>query len=123
MEMGAVMGKVILIVEDNALFRRGLERLLRAEGYEPHAFGSAEDAMESLLSCDFDLALFDIRLPGMNGDELAALLKTRCGSKPIAFVTSDSNGDARLERRIPGCRVIRKPVDIPEFLETLHQLV
>ncbi len=50
------MGKVILIVEDNAIFRRGLERLLIAEGYEPHAYGSAEDAMPALMSCDFDLA-------------------------------------------------------------------
>lgn len=117
------MGKVILIVEDNAVFRRGLERLLSAEGYEPHAYGSAEDAIEAMMDCDFDAALLDIRLPGMYGDELAAMLKRRCAGTPIAFVTSEFTRSGLLEGRIPGCRVLPKPVDIPELLHTLHDLI
>ncbi len=58
----------------------------------------------------------------MNGDELAAILRRRCKGKPIAFVTSEETGDSRLSEYVPGCRVVHKPVDVPHFLETLHEM-
>jgi DNA-binding response OmpR family regulator len=116
------MRKVILIVEDNPVFRRGLERLLTAEGYEPHAFASAEAAAESAKAGDYDVALLDLRLPGMNGEELGALLKKRYAKKPIAFVTSEFAHNNHLRNRIPGCQILSKPVHIENLLGMLRTM-
>jgi two-component system response regulator TctD len=117
------MGKVILIVEDNPVFRRGLERLLRAEGYEPHAYGSAEAAEEAVQTEDYDVALLDIRLPGMSGDELGAILIRKHAEKPVAFVTSEFAHDVRLRRSVPGCQIFPKPIQIQELLGGLRTLI
>jgi CheY-like chemotaxis protein len=116
------MTKTVLIVEDNAIFRRGLERLVAAEGYESVAFGSGEEALEGLKAHEFDLALLDVRLPGMTGDTLGAILLKRCADKPIAFVTSDFSGENGLGFRLPGCRVILKPADVPSIIAFLHEV-
>jgi DNA-binding response OmpR family regulator len=116
------MRKIILIVEDNPVFRRGLERLLTAEGYEPHAFASAEAAAETAQTGDYDVALLDIRLPGMNGDELGAILKKRYAQKPIAFVTSEFTHNGQLQKRIPGCQILPKPIHVENLLGMLRTL-
>ena len=116
------MRKVILIVEDNPVFRRGLERLLTAEGYEPHAFASAEAAAETAQTGDYDVALLDVRLPGMNGDELGAILNKRYAKKPIAFVTSEFACNTRLQQRVPGCQILPKPIHIENLLGMLRIL-
>jgi DNA-binding response OmpR family regulator len=114
------MRKIILIVEDNPVFRRGLERLLTAEGYEAHAFASAEAAAEAAKSGDYDVALLDVRLPGMTGEELGVMLKKRYAKKPIAFVTSEFAHNSQLKRRIPGCEILPKPVHIENLLGMLR---
>ena len=79
--------KRILIVEDNPIFRRGLERLLTAEGYEPHAFASAEAAAETAQTGAYDIALLDIRLPGTPGDAFAIYLQNKLPTLKIIFMS------------------------------------
>src|SRR5262249_5680392 len=61
---------MVAVVDDDTLFRRSIERLLRSVGFRIEAFGSAEDFLEhgqlDLIAC----AILDMKLPGMSGLDL-----------------------------------------------------
>ena len=63
----------ILVVEDEDKLRRVVELQLQSAGFEVDQAASAEDALK--LSDHADLVLTDLRLPGMDGLELLAVLR------------------------------------------------
>ncbi len=71
------MRRRILIVEDNDVFRRPLQRALEAAGFEVVAVPSAEDALEVLDRSTVELLLTDHRLPVMNGVQLISRINDR----------------------------------------------
>ena len=115
------MRMTVLIIEDNYLFRRALERLIAAEGYRAVAFSSAEEALCSPEINRYNVALLDLHLPGMWGDAFAKELSRRGHADPIAFVTSETGMDEQLKRLVPGCEVISKPADLERLLSFLHR--
>ena len=58
----------ILIIDDEESIRRNLQAFLQDEGYEVLTTNSGEEAMEKLTNYKPDLAVVDIRLPGMDGN-------------------------------------------------------
>jgi len=58
----------ILVIDDESDIRNSLKEFLEDFGYEVTEAGHAEEALELLESRDFDLAIVDLRLPGMSGD-------------------------------------------------------
>ena len=59
--------KRILVVDDDANIRRFVAESLRLRGYQVDSFEAAEPALEKLTEADYNLALLDILLPGING--------------------------------------------------------
>ena len=57
----------ILVVDDDALFRKALARYLDEEGYEVSSTEDPQSALETLEERSFDLVLTDLRMPGMDG--------------------------------------------------------
>src|SRR5581483_8875922 len=78
----------LLIVEDDRELREALSALLRQAGYEVDAFADGRDAFNSLLSSDYDLAIVDLMLPGMNGLALVRSLRRQLCGLPILIVTA-----------------------------------
>jgi len=80
----------LLIVDDLPENLLALDALIKGEDREVHQAQSAEDALSLLLEHEFALAILDVQMPGMNGFELAELMrgteKTR--NIPIVFVTA-----------------------------------
>lgn len=62
--------KKILIVDDDEQVRFNLTTYLKDEGYEVLNVPSAMDALALIERQHFDLAIVDMRMPGMNGEEL-----------------------------------------------------
>ena len=69
------MKQTILVVDDDLYSRKLLEVSLAAEGYAMRTAGNGEEALVSIADQAPDLILLDVMMPGMNGYELAALLK------------------------------------------------
>jgi two-component system nitrogen regulation response regulator NtrX len=65
----------ILIVDDEKNIRRTLRMVLEGEGYTVRDSGSAEEALAQLFQERVDLAILDVRLPGMSGLDLLARLR------------------------------------------------
>jgi DNA-binding response OmpR family regulator len=111
------MAKRILLLEDQDQTRRSLALLLRNEGY---AVAVARNALEAQALCaemEPDVALVDIELPGLHGNEWALYLKEVNPETRIIFV-SGRPGLAGLDRYGADVHFLRKPV-MPEELLAL----
>jgi signal transduction histidine kinase len=80
----------LLLVDDHPENLLALESLLDPMGYDLHRATSGEDALRKVLRNDFAVILLDVQMPGMDGFEIASLIKTRPRSRstPIIFVTA-----------------------------------
>ena len=85
----------VLIVDDHALFRRGLSLILAElfDGASISEAGSADEAIELVAgeNSRFDLVLVDLIMPGMNGLEGIQLLRPNLGDAPVVVVSSSED--------------------------------
>jgi signal transduction histidine kinase len=80
----------LLIVDDLPENLLALEALIRGPGRAVYRATSAEEALALLLDHEFALAILDVQMPGMNGFELAELMRgtERTRHIPIIFVSA-----------------------------------
>src|SRR4051812_30873689 len=91
--------RTVLIVDDEADLRYVLETEIRARGIHSIAVGSAEEALAVIDRVSVHAVLCDIKLPRMDGYDLATHVR-RTGSKlPFVFLsgTSSENGHGRAD--------------------------
>ena len=79
----------ILLVDDEALFRQGLRSLLEKENFihEIHDAGNATEFYAQLANHRIDIILLDIKLPGVNGQELILELRKKEDHPKVIAVT------------------------------------
>jgi DNA-binding NarL/FixJ family response regulator len=83
------MGQTVLIVDDHPSFRTSARRMLEADGYE--VLGEAADGGAALAAAQRlrpDLVLLDVRLPDIDGFEVARRLLQADGRPPQIVLTS-----------------------------------
>lgn len=81
-------GISILIVDDEALVREAMQRLLEHDGYEVEAFSDGQSVLKRLQERTFDLVITDFSMPGMSGDELVARIRELSPSQRIILATA-----------------------------------
>jgi CheY-like chemotaxis protein len=93
------MKRQVLVVDDDNTTRTLLSALLRSNGYDVRQAADGEQAINECTGEVPDLVLLDLFMPGMNGHEVAAHLKSKAESKatPIIMLTS-SDDQAEIER-------------------------
>lgn len=113
----------VLVAEDDADMRRYLSLVLWRAGFEPIAVADVTTAIDRLvLSGDehgVRAVVSDLRMPGLSGLDLLALLK--CASHPVPVILLSAHHDAatRAEARALGAvAVVDKPID-PDVLRSL----
>ncbi|MCD1623617.1 hybrid sensor histidine kinase/response regulator [Citromicrobium bathyomarinum] len=104
-----------LLVDDLEENLLALEALLAREGLELHKAHSGEEALELMLGNEYALALLDVQMPGMDGFELAEIMRANERSRhiPIIFLTAGSGEAARKFRGYEAGAVdfIQKPIE------------
>src|SRR5437764_15356177 len=80
----------ILLVDDQPSNLLALEAILEGLGQNLVRAASGEEALRCLLDQDFAVILMDVKMPGMDGIETAALIRARDRSRhtPIIFLTA-----------------------------------
>lgn len=104
------------VVDDDAAVRQALANLLEAGGYEGLCFDSGEAFLAWPRLIDIDVAIFDIKLRGMDGFALQERFAALGLGVPLLFVSG--HGDRDMERRalrMGALALLRKPVD-PDLL-------
>ncbi len=111
----------ILVVDDDPLVRSMLRAALTHYGHEADLVGSAEKALEIFDPSVHRVCLLDIKLPGIDGFELAERLIER-GARGIVFISGYVGEElaARLER-IPHAGMLAKPFELSELERVLQE--
>jgi DNA-binding NtrC family response regulator len=105
----------ILIVDDELVVRDSLARWFTAEGYETKALASAREALE-LADREWDLALLDIKMPGMDGIELQRRLKESDPDLILIIMTGYATVETAIQALKHGAYdYLTKPVDPDEL--------
>src|ERR1051326_8910086 len=111
----------LLLVEDDPKSLFAIRALLVSHGFDVLACGSAEDAITRTGSDgDFPCAIIDLRLPGMQGVELARHLRQGHPNLRLIFTTA-FDGSVRARQEFPDAQVFVKPLDVHALLRQIAQ--
>jgi DNA-binding NarL/FixJ family response regulator len=120
------MATRVLVVDDEAKLLRAVAVTLREEGYEVTTARTGADALVRINEAIPDLVISDIRMPGMDGHQLARALRSspRMALIPIIFLTAK---DERRDR-IAGIRTgvdayLTKPFDPEELIAVVVNIL
>jgi signal transduction histidine kinase/DNA-binding response OmpR family regulator len=107
----------VLAVDDDENNLRAIAALLAEVPAQLVLARSGEEALRCLLRDDYAVILLDIRMPGLDGFETAALIRERARSRrtPIIFLTAHARSDGEMLRgyRLGAVDFLTKPV-LPE---------
>ena len=110
----------ILVVDDDRLVLASLTRGLRQAGYRVSEASNGNDALEQAQRSLPDLALLDVRMPGMNGIELGRLLHEQT-SVPFIYLSAYGQGDIVAQAAEHGALgYLVKPLDIAQILPSVE---
>lgn len=82
------MSKKILLLEDDILLAQTLQELLESEGYSVTAVMSGNEAVDTTYDNKYDLYIFDINVPDINGLELLQSLRDADDTTPTIFISA-----------------------------------
>jgi signal transduction histidine kinase/ActR/RegA family two-component response regulator len=111
----------VLVVEDNHDGRESLRDLLEIWGHEVTLAEDGPEGVDKALSVHPDVALIDIGLPGLDGNEVARRIRSTLGSDEISLIAMTGYGQPEDRRRALQAgfdRYLVKPVD-PAILSQL----
>jgi len=118
-----LIGRKILIVDDDRLNLRILSRILQSEGFEVAEADSGEKALEAYAQAAPDLVLLDVVLPGINGFEACRQLRARhgAGAAPVIFITAKNESEDVVEGLAAGgVDYLSKPIRPKEALARIR---
>jgi FixJ family two-component response regulator len=114
----------VAVVDDDDSFLRAIGRLLRASGFEPAAYPSAEAFLADTAHAAPDCAVLDIHLGGMSGLDLCRRLVALGRAIPVIFVTAHDEPKIREEAERAGCAAyLRKPVPGKLLIQAITEAV
>jgi two-component system response regulator PilR (NtrC family)/two-component system response regulator HydG len=118
------MSSTILVVDDEALPRKNIARVLEEEEYHVYEAENGDEAIKAINDLDFDLVLCDLKIPGTDG--LGVLRHVRSVSPQTMVILM--TGSASLETAIEGFRggvhdYILKPVVLEDVLQKVKRLL
>lgn len=111
----------ILIVEDDEAMREFLCQAISRSGYYVEAVPDGAEALRRVEESHFDLLLTDIRMPGLDGLELARQVRRRYPDVSVLLVTAylqDALGATDLGGS--GIGVLSKPFNLTELLDRVE---
>ncbi len=119
--------KKILIVDSNDTSRESLRVFIEGLGHRVLEATTGLEAIEKAFSILPDLIMMDVRLPGMNGDEVTARLKAKASTRNIPVIintgwTTAFNVEDRIERALNAgaAEILYKPFQFPIVRDVLR---
>ncbi|TPH12119.1 response regulator transcription factor [Litorilituus lipolyticus] len=114
----------ILLVEDNADLAASIVDYLEMQGHSCDLAFNGESGFNAAISNDFDMYIFDIAMPKMDGLQLCQKLRNQCNNTvPILFLTARDTLDDKLAGFSAGADdYLIKPFDLSELLVRLQAI-
>lgn len=106
----------VLVVDDEAVIRDGLKRILEGELFTVEVCSSGYSALEALQKRSFDLIITDLKMPGMSGIDVLKSVRTLQPHIPVLLITGYASVDTAVEAMKNGAYdYISKPF-VPDLL-------
>src|SRR5512134_2252092 len=115
----------VLLIDDHALVRKGIEELLQSRGVQVvAAVGSGEEGVRRARELPADLILLDVKMPGMNGIETLKQLRASGVGAPVVMLTmSREDADLSAALRAGAQGYLLKDMEPEELLPALEAAV
>jgi DNA-binding NarL/FixJ family response regulator len=120
------MSKRLLVVDDEPNLLRAVAVVLRGEGFEVSTARSGREALVAVAKNTPDLIVSDVRMPGMDGFELARRLRRapNFALLPIIFLTAKDETEDRVEGFRAGVDVyLTKPFEPDELVAVINSIL
>src|SRR3989304_5435284 len=106
----------LLLVDDDDTFRKVMSKEFSALGYQVALAATGEEALESLRKNSFDVALLDIRMPGMGGLTALEAIKERDPTCEVVMLTGYGTlDDAVKAMKLGAYDYVTKPCPLDEL--------
>ena len=117
------MQKTIALVDDDENILTTVSIALDAEGFKVRSYSDSTKALKELVDTPPDLAVLDIKMPGLDGMELLNRLR-RSSQLPVIFLTSkDDEIDEMLGLKMGADDYIRKPFSQRLLVERIRTIL
>ncbi len=124
------MKKSILVIDDDRLVSRSVERYLKSCGYNVETAQSGNEALEKIKSLDCDLIISDVRMPGIDGLEMLRRVRESNGMQgkkqiPAIIITAYA-GDVEFYKKAGELGIaeyIYKPFSIGELAAVIRKVL
>jgi len=108
----------VLVVDDDPVVSKSFDRVLARKGYVVVSAENGAEALSKFAKEDYDAVFTDIKMPGMDGLEVAERLRARRPWTPVVIITGYGTADNEKRAEAAGVRgFLRKPLS-PEMIET-----
>jgi DNA-binding response OmpR family regulator len=113
----------ILLAEDEKSMSRALVAILKGNNYTVDAVFNGPDALDYLTAGDYDAAILDVMMPGMDGFEVLKRARASGVKIPVMMLTAKSQVDDKVEGLDLGANdYLTKPFDGKELLARLRAM-
>ena len=115
---------IVYVVDDDQVFRRSTERIIRMAGLNVQGFSSAQDFLQSQRRDGPACLVLDVRMPGLNGMDLQRELTKSNFRVPIIFITG--HGDIPMSVRAMKAGAVEfltKPFRAPVLIDAIRSAI
>ena len=113
----------VLLVDDEEVIHQSVGGFLVESGYTVLHASSGEEALELFDAEGAEIAICDVRMPGMDGMEVMRRLKERAAEIDVIAITAYADMDIAVDvLRAGAFDFFRKPVDMQELTACLHRI-
>ena len=109
----------VLVIDDDAVVGRSFERVLTEKGYDVDTALSGEEGLKDMDMREYDVVFTDIKMPGIDGIEVAERIKAKCPWTPVVVITGFGTEENEARASVLGVNgFVRKPLT-PEMIESI----
>jgi len=111
----------LLFIDDEQTFLKYLAKRLVLDGFIVKTTFSGEEGVEAASKEDFDVAVVDLHMPGIDGIEVQKRLKDLQPKLPCIVLTGHASVENALESgKYNAFKFLSKPVDMDTLIETIN---
>jgi len=112
----------VLLVDDEKKFATMLAKRLALRGIDVDYVHSGEDAIAKMETSSYDVAILDVKMPGIGGIELERQLKKMVPEMKFIFLTGHGSKTDFETGSAQVARYLAKPIQIDELIEILREV-
>ncbi|HUN24300.1 MAG TPA: response regulator transcription factor [Anaerolineales bacterium] len=110
----------VLLVDDDAIIRRMLQKVIQDSGYEVFSASNTDQAVETLAITAMDVVICDIRMPGLSGLDLLKYIREQEKDCEVILITSYASVETAIQALRRGAfDYLTKPVTKEKLLDSL----